>query len=531
MATGRPAHGTDDDVVLAIDLGTGGPKVALVTLAGDVVDHDHRRVGLRTLPDGGATEDPVEWWDAIVAAAGALAGRGAVDPGRIIAVACTGQWGSTVPVDADGQPVDDCLMWWDTRGEHLARRQLGGALAVDGLRPKVALEFIRRTAGVPTPQGNDPLGHRLFLRHERPDVWRRTAVLLEPIDYVNLRLTGTAAATQATMLLSWLIDNRVLDNVAYDPVLVGLAGADHAKLPQLRPIRSVVGGVLDDVAEAIGVPAGTPVVTGLPDLHTATLGAGAVADHHGHIAISTSAWVGCHTTAKRTSVAKQMATVPAAVPGRYVLANNHDTGGVSLEWLRDHLVAPDDGLGRGEPSLRDLDDVAAGVPAGANGVIFAPWLKGERSPQSDTRMRASFLNLGIDNSRADLVRAVLEGVCHQLRWIWDASASVVKADLGEPRLVGGGAQSDVWCQVLADTLGRPVHRVEHPLLANVRGAALFAGVVLGRLDPAAIDGRVRVDRTFDPDPADHAVLEEAHQAFLTLHGSQRKLYHRLNRQR
>lgn len=522
--------GEQDDVVLAIDLGTGGPKTAYVALSGEVIDHEHRRVELRVLPGGGAVEDPAEWWAAVLASAAALAERAAVAPDRIVAVACTGQWGSTIPVDEGGEAAGPCMLWLDQRGRELAAHQLGGFLAVEGYRPRAAMEWIRRAGGAPSPEGNDPLGHRLWIRTREPDVYARTAVFLEPIDYLNLRLCGRVAATQATMTLSWLTDNRHLDAGRYDPRLLRLAGEDGTRLPALQPIRSVVGEVGAEVAGQLGIPTGTPVVSGLPDLHSATLGSGAVADFHGHLSISTSAWVGCHTPDKRTSLANQMATVPSALPGRYVLANNHDCGGVSLEWLRDRVVAPDDGLGRGEPTLPDLDRVAGGVPAGAGGVLFAPWLKGERSPVSDTAMRASFLNLGIDTGRAELVRAVLEGVAHQLRWILDASEKVVRHPLHDLHVVGGGARSDVWCQIHADVLNRPLHRVEQPLLANVRGAALFAGLVLGRLAPDELGGRARIERVFTPDPTAVAVHHEMHAAFVALTKSQKRMYHRLNRQ-
>lgn len=523
--------GVDDAVVLAIDLGTGGPKTAYVALSGEVIDHEHQRVEMRVLPGGGAVEDPDQWWAAVVASATALADRASVSPDRIVAVACTGQWGSTVPVDPGGNPVGDCLLWLDQRGRRLARRQLGGRFEVEGYRPRAAVEWIRRAGGAPSPEGNDPLGHRLWFRHEAPDVYARTSVFLEPIDYLNLRLCGRIAATQATMTLSWLTDNRSLDRTTYDPTLVRLAGIDPRRLPPLLPVRSIVGEVGAEVADLLGIPVGTPVVTGLPDLHAATLGTGAVDDHQGHLSISTSAWVGCHTPDKRTSLANQMATVPAALPGRYVLANNHDCGGVSLEWLRDQVVAPDDGLGRGDPTLPDLDRLAASVPPGAGGVMFVPWLKGERSPMADTAMRASFMNVGIETGRPEMVRAVLEGVAHQMRWITEAAEKVVKHPLPELRLIGGGAQSDVWSQIHADVLNRPLHRVEEPLLAVVRGAALFAGVVTGRLAVADLASRARVERVFIPDPDAAAVHDERHAEFLGLHKAQKRFYHRLNRGR
>jgi len=517
-----------DDVVFAIDLGTGGPKVALVSLAGEVLDHEHRRVEMKTLPGGGAIEDPDLWWSAIVESAGEIAGRATVDPARIVAVACTGQWGSTVPVDRAGQACGPCMLWLDQRGGELAAKRLGGRLAVEGYRPRAVLDWIRRSGGAPSPEGNDPLGHRLWFEHEEPAVYADTAVFLEPVDFLNLRLTGQPRATQASMTLSWLTDNRSLDCSEYDPVLVKHAGVDAGRLPKLIPIHSIVGPVLPEVSDLLGLPSGIPVVSGLPDLHTAALGSGAVADHHAHMVIGTSAWVGCHAPEKRTSLANQMATVPSAVMGRYILANNHDSGGSSLEWLRDMVVAPDDGLGRGEPTLADLDLVADAAGAGAGGVVFAPWLKGQRSPNADTAMRASFLNIGIDTGRAEMVRAVLEGVAHQLKWILERSEKVLKHDLTDIHILGGGAQSDLWCQIHADVLGRPLRRVKEPLLANVRGAAMFAAMVTGRLDVTDIEGRAPVDRTFQPDPDVVEMFAVRHEEFLRLTKSQKRMYHRLN---
>jgi len=517
-----------DEVVFTIDLGTGGPKVALVSLDGRVLQHEHRRVEMTVIPGGGAIEDPREWWSAIVESAADIAARSSIDPTRIVAVACTGQWGSTIPVDAAGEPCGPCMLWLDQRAGELSARQLGGRMSVEGYKPRRVVEWIRKSGGAPSPEGNDPLGHRLWFRHEEPAIYANTAVFLEPVDYLNLRLTGRPTATQASMTLSWLTDNRRLDCTEYDPNLVKFAGIDPGRLPELVRIDSVVGELLPEVAESLGIPAGIPVVTGLPDLHTAALGSGAVADHHAHIVIGTSAWVGCHAPEKRTSLANQMATVPSALAGRYILANNHDSGGASLEWMQEMVVAPDDGLGRGEPSLRDLDNVAAGVAPGAGGVMFAPWLKGQRSPNADTAIRASFLNIGFDTGRPEMVRAVLEGVAHQTKWILDRSEKVLHHDLTDIHILGGGAQSDLWCQIHADILGRPLRRVEQPLLANVRGAAMFAGMVTGRLTVGQIEGQAPIDRTFEPDPRVSEMFAVRHDEFLRLTKSQKGMYHRLN---
>ncbi|MEI8082362.1 MAG: FGGY-family carbohydrate kinase [Actinomycetes bacterium] len=528
MAASAASLTGDDDVVLAIDVGTTGLKCAYVALTGAVVDSAQRRLPTTRHAQDSAVQNPDDWWSAALSTAGEMAQRAAVPPHQIIAVVCTGQWGSTVPVDAGGAAAGEAMMWLDYRGRELSGAQLGGRLALEGYRPRVAFEWIRRAGGGPSPEGNDPLGHRLWIQHRDPDLYARTAHFVEPVDYLNARLTGTVAATQATMTLSWLTDNRTLDVTSYDPILVKLAGVDAKRLPRLLPTRSVIGTVLSTVADDLGVRAGTPVVAGLPDLHAAAIGSGACKDFQGHIALSTSAWTGAHTPSKRTSLKYQMATVPAGLPGRYVLANNHDSAGSAMQWLQERLVSPDDGLGTGQPTLPELDQVAAKAAPGAGGVMFVPWLQGERTPVADTAMRASFLNMGLNTDRGDLVRAVLEGVAHQMRWITESSEKVLRHPLTDLRLVGGGAQSDVWCQIHADVLGRPVHRVDSPIMAAVRGAAMFAAMTLGRIEARDIPARIPLERTFRP-RSDHSALHDRrHREFVKVHKSQRNLYHHLN---
>jgi xylulokinase len=516
--------------VLAVDLGTGGPKTALVRLDGTIVDAVHRRTEPRVAADGTAVQDPDAWWDAVATGTRELVGRHPDDVNAAVAVAVTGQWGSTVPVDAEGRAVGECMLWMDTRGRAHARRVLGGnrRIKVEGFGPRAVVEWVRRSGGAPSLDGNDPLGHRLWIQREQPDLYERTATFLEPLDYLNARFCGRVAGSQASMLLSWLTDNRTLGQVRYDPVLVSLAAADPAKLPPLLPTGSVVGTILPDVAAELGLPADVPVVTALPDLLSATLGSGAIADYEAHLSISTSSWVGCHTPGKATSLSRQMATVPSALGDHYVLANNHETSGVCVEWARGLFVDADDGLTvAAATSLADLDAVAATAPSGSGGVLFAPWLNGERSPVADANLRGSFHNLSLSTTRAHLVRSVLEGVAHNNRWLLEESEAALRHPLRGLRAIGGGAESDVWCQIHADVIGRPVERVSQPLLTNVRGAAFFAGVSLGLLDVTDIPRRVPVDRTFEPDPSARRIHDAMHAEFVRLHKLERGMSRRL----
>src|SRR5581483_5285111 len=186
-----------DRYCLAIDLGTGGPKVGFVTLAGGMVWSTHREVKTEFLPHGGAEQDAGVWWDVIRDAVREGVNSGAVDASRVAAVSVTGQWASTIPVDANGVPVGPCVMWMDTRGGRHVRKRIGGPFV--GYAPRPILSFIRKTGGAPSTTGADPIGHMLYLQEEVPDVHRAARWYLEPVDYLSMRFTGVAAASHASM--------------------------------------------------------------------------------------------------------------------------------------------------------------------------------------------------------------------------------------------------------------------------------------------------------------------------------------------
>ena len=354
------------DLVLAVDLGSGGPKVGFHTVTGEPVWWWYERA---SAVHGAAVQDPNMWWDTIIGVAASAITSGAVDGSRVVGIACTGQWASTVPVDADGLPVAECLMWSDTRGAEHSARRFGGPVLGYAARPLAT--WLCRSGGVPSPTGADPIAHMLHLRHDRPEVPARWH--LEPVDYLTMRFTGVAAATPASMTAAWLTDNRDLGHAAYDPVLVGLAGVDADRLPPLRPTGSIIGPVRSDVAEALGIPSATMVLAGTPDLQNAIVGSGAI--DAPHASLGTSAWISCPVPAKKTDVLRSLASVPGIGDGNYVLADNQDNAGRALEWFRD-AFAPD-------LSYADLLAAADSVPAGSGRVLFTPWLNGERSPVDD----------------------------------------------------------------------------------------------------------------------------------------------------
>jgi xylulokinase len=511
-------------LVLAVDLGTGGPKIGFVSVSGRVVWQDHVAVRTRWLDGGGAVQDAHEWWTVITDAVRKVIANGDVPASDVVAVCVTGQWASTVPVGGDGVPVGDCIMWQDHRGIRLARARVGGPVA--GYAPGALAAWVRKTAGI--PGGNDPVGHMLNLAANYPDVATAARWYLEPVDYLAMRFTGVPAATHASMTAAWLTDNRRLDHLAYDDDLVRRAGVDGDKLPPLIATGSVIGPVRDDVAADLGLPAGVQVVAGVPDLHAAAIGAGALGDGEAHMALSTTSWISLPLPRKQTDVLRGMASIPGlpGVGGGYLLANNHDTSGLCLQWLRDNvLTVPGD-----EPcSFDDLTALAAGSAPGAGRVVFTPWLAGERTPVSDSHLRGGFHNLSLGTTRADLVRAVMEGVAYNNHWLHGYVEKFAKHRLDPIRMVGGGACSDLWCQIHADVMDRTIEQVADPLNAQLRGAAILAGMALGHADRSQVRDLVEVAATFTPEPGNRQVYDRLSFELPGLYKAQRKMFRRLNR--
>jgi len=336
-----------------------------------------------------------------------------------------------------------------------------------------------------------------------------------------MRFTGRATGTAASMLAAWLTDNRHPDREpSYDPWLVSTAGIDPDRLPPLVRTGSVVGTVMDAVAADLGLPRGVRVVTGIPDLHAATVGSGAMGPCETHLAVSTSGWISCPVARKKTDVIHSMASVPGLGDGRWLVANSIDSAGVCLEWARRELFG--DAL-----DFPEMIALAASAGPGSGGVVFAPWLAGTRSPVDDRSARGGWLGVSLQTDRAELVRAVLEGVACHGRWLLEAVDKFAGRRLEPIRIVGGGARSDEWCQIHADVIGRPVERVRDPANAVLRGAALYAGIALRALRADEARELVEVDATFWPDPNRRPVYDRLYRELVRLHRAQRGMARRL----
>jgi xylulokinase len=518
---GGPVAAAGERYVLAVDLGTGGPKVAVVSTAGRIVAHGFAPVPLHLLDGGGAEQDPADWWSAIGSAAhDALAGA-AIPPTEIIGVGCTSQWSGTVAVGADGNPLMRAIIWMDSRGNRAIRAAARGPVNVLGYDPRKIFRWVRVTGGAPGLSGKDPVAHILFIRDEFPEVYRDTATFLEPVDYLNLKLTGRTSASFDSIAAHWVTDNRKIDRVAYDERLLAITGLDRAKLPDLVAPGTVVGPLTSGAAADLGLPAGIPVTVGTGDVHSAVFGSGSVADFSAHLYIGTSSWISAHVPFKKTSITTNVASIPAALAGKYIVVNEHETAGACLTFLRDALGLAD--------SFEAMGEMVDSVAPGSGRVLFTPWLNGERTPVDDHTIRGGFHNLSLSTSAAEMVRAVFEGVAFNSRWLLGAVERFAGRTFDSMAFIGGGANSDQWSQIHADVLGREIRQLEDPVLANVRGAGLVTLLALGSISAGQIPAMVTVRRTFTPDPATAPVYDHLYKEFVALYQQTKGIHKRLNR--
>jgi xylulokinase len=473
----------DPEAVLALDLGTGRLKAGLVGLDGTIRAW---AIGpYETVTDGEWTEqDPTDWWDALV---GEMRRLRVADPrARVVAIAVVGQGPTCVPVDRAGVPTRRAILWLD--------RRAGSETA----------ELAERLGVRPWLLGITPAA--LWVERYEPAVAARTAHYLAAWEWLTQLLTGVAARTASA------------GQLVPDPVVVEQLGLSASKLPPVVPAGTIVGPLMPEAAEALGLVAGIPVVAGLNDAYASFLGAGlrdpGDAIDTGGRSGGFAVYVDHEPTVPGAWIA------PAPLTGRWLVGGAMAATGQSLDWLRHEVLG-------GEASIESLLDEAGRVPPGADGLVFLPYLAGERSPIWDPEARGAFVGLTLGHGRGHLVRAVLEAAAFAIRHVVDPIRSG-GLPITEIRVCGGQARSAVWNRIKADALGAPVAVPEVPDAAMLGAAVLaVAGVGAAASIEAAMASMVRVVDRVEPDPAVASTYDATFAVYRSLYPALREAMHRL----
>lgn len=481
-------------MIIAHDLGTSGDKASLHdehggTLASCTVtyptDHGH---------GGRAEQDPEHWWQAVGEASRELLSRAGVGAAAVSAVGLSGQMMGAVFLDGDRRPVRPAMIWADSR----ATAQTDALLAAVGQERAYRLLGHRINATYTLPK-------MMWVRDNEPEPWARTNSVCVAKDYVTARLTGELVTDPSDASSTDAYD---LGSGTWSDLMLGAAGMPADLLPPVVPSTTVVGRLTPRTAEHTGLRPSTVVVVGGGDGPMASVGAGAVSPADGaYVCLGSSAWVACSAEEPMLDPGMRMFSFEHVVPGQYVPTATMQAAGSCLQWVVD-LLEPAGGPGRYDRLLHE----AVGARAAEDGVFFLPYLLGERSPLWDPAAAGTFVGLQRHHGRAEMVRAVLEGVAFNLR-------SCLRAFDDNGRgpesldVIGGGAASDEWLQVLADVWGLPFRRRSITEDATSLGAAVTTLVAVGEADFSAARGLSRTTRELEPHAGRSAVLGAQHERF------------------
>jgi xylulokinase len=491
--------------LLGIDVGTGGTRAVLLDEVGRVLGAaTAEHVEMASPEFGWAEQDPRDWWRAAcVAVAECLTAAGATGA-EVSAVGLSGQMHGLVLLDAAGDVLRPALLWCDQRTEEECR----------AITERVGAKRLIELTANPALTGFT-LPKIWWVRRHEPETWSRVRSIMLPKDYVRFKLTGVRATDVADASGTLLFD---VVNRCWSAEMLQASDLQEEILPDVFESPQISGRVSKEGAAASGLREGTPVVAGAGDQAAGAVGMGIVEPGNVSATIGTSGVVFAATSSPVVEPKGRIHTFCHAIPGRWHVMGVTQGAGLSLRWFRDQFAggAPYDAL------MKD----AAEAPAGADGLLWAPYLMGERTPHLDPNARAALVGLTAQHTRAHVIRAILEGVAFSLR-----DTFTIFRELSVPvksiRLGGGGARSSLWQQIQAETYGMPVDLVAADEGAAY-GAALLAGAGAGvwRSVEAACEKAVHVAKRVEPITRNVDLLNRRYEEYRKLYPALRGVAHR-----
>ena len=494
-------------LLLGIDYGTGGCKTTVLDEAGGFVGEASTEFQTHHEHPGWSEQDPSDWWDALRSSLGKLAAKG-VDLGSVAACALDGSTHNAVLLDGGYRPVRRTIMWTDQRS----------TAECEALRAGWGEKIFSTCYQMPAPTWTLP--QMMWLKANEPDVLARTKHVLFVKDYVRYLLTGEAATDRIEAQGTLFFD---MAKGKWDDDLVLMSGLRPDSLPRLIEPTAVAGRVTAEAAAFTGLPEGTPVVCGSSDSAVEDYGAGAVEPGDLILKLATAGNVNSMTAAAHPH--PKTLTYSHIVPGMWYSVSATNAAALCMRWLRDAFFADVGCRSSDVPGnlYALIDSEASKSPVGANGVFFHPYLQGERCPYWDPNLRASFTGVSIATTRGDFARALMEGVAFSLR---DCYRTLEEMRLPVKRifLIGGGARSKVWSEIVANVFNCTVS-VPEPGDASF-GACLLAGTGIGLFSDVkdAVAKCLKIGRTIEPDPAAAARYDHLFTCYRRIHDAMAPIY-------
>ena len=484
---------------LGIDLGTSSVRALALGPDGRILGVQGCGYAIREPRPGFAEQSPAEWWSAVVDCTRRLMGIDSLRGARVRGIGLSGQMHGLVLLDRDGIPLRDAIIWPDRRTAEICREWTD----------TIGTGTIGSITGLPVATGFMAPSLAWVKRNER-QIYDRAASVVLPKDYIRYRLTGRIATDVTDASGSLLFD---VTRREWSTQLLGAFGLDARLLPPVVPTTAAQGTLTKPAADETGLEAGIPVAAGGADIAMANLALGV--GEPGTVAVSISTGGTVVTGVDRLVLDRRLHTFCGVMPGRWILMGASLSAGLSMSWFSRNIAGPGEGAGAegADSGVETLSREAEAVPAGAEGLLFAPYLCGERTPYMDPNARGCFIGLSLRHTRAHMVRAIMEGVAYSLGDSLELFRQL-QVPVGDVQCSGGGSRSPLWRQILADVFDRPVHwhpGEEHSALGAAMVGALAAGL------PARLARADEEPRTTFPNPEAAAVHRSQHAVFRHIH--------------
>lgn len=529
--------------VIAYDVGTTGMKTCLFRIDNTItlLKGASMGYGLTVLPDGGVEQDVDDWWNAMCSTTKEIFASVDVKPEQIAGISFCSQMQGLVLVDKDCNALRPAMSYMDQRAKEELKKGIAHGPQVAGANIFMLLKYLKCTGAV-SSSVKDPIWKYKWVEAHEPEVFKKIYKWLDVKEYLIARCTHKCIMTQDSAFGALLYDTRK-GKEGWSKDVCDMLDINMDHLAPIVKSTDEVGGLTEQAAEELGLVAGTPVFGGGGDASLIGVGAGATNVGETHIYSGTSGWVSTVVDKQMVDVNAMIAAIVGAQDGKFNYFAEMETCGKCFEWVKDHLALDEVGIylekhdvteSREDyeaeyTSLYDyLSAVVDKVPAGSNGIIFTPWLHGNRCPFEDPNAAGMFFNLKMEDGKNAMIRSVLEGTCFHLRWMLECEAS--KTQTSNPiRFVGGGALSPVTCQMLADITGRTIETVASPQNVGAVGAAAVVGVGLGVIDDLSnVKDFIPAVAVYDPNPDNKAVYDKNYAAFRMLYKNNKKAFAILN---
>lgn len=523
---------------IAYDIGTTGVKTCIFEIGKTIslIADASEGYNLYVFPDGGAEQEPQEWWDAMCHTTAKVIEKSKIDPKLINGISFCSQMQGVVLVDKNGVPVRRAMSYMDQRSKKELKEGMAYGIQIAGANVFKLLKSLKITGAV-SASVKDPVWKCKWVEKNEPENFKRAYKWLDVKEYFIARMTGRFCMTHDSAFATLLYD---IHNRCFSPAMCKMLDINMNLLPEIVKSTDKVGELLEAPARELGLAPGTAVFGGGGDASLIGVGAGSVSLGDTHVYSGTSGWVSTVVDKSVVDASAMIAAVVGAEDGMYNYFGELETAGKCLEWVKDHLALDEigiylekkhitDGYESKYKSLYDyMTDAVKDVPAGCNGVIFTPWLHGNRCPFEDPNARGMFFNISLETGKSEMIRAVLEGVCYHLRWFLDTEEKKVKTSQ-KVRFVGGGALSDLTCQILADVMGRTVETVDNPQNVGSMGAAVLVAVGMGECKSIEdAKSLIPVTKTFKPNAENKKIYDRQYEVYKNLYTANKKNFAQLN---